>query len=142
MGFSLTAASCCLGIAFLIVFETITGAIIPLVSDVHTSYNDMMNQKFEKTNTLLEISNVSTNTNGTETHDLTIFIENNGGTTISMNNCNILLNGMIRSFHVSDTVLFPQEKSQFQIYNITDAGEIRLKVVTGNDIETYYKYNI
>ena len=142
MGFSLIAASCVIGISLLIVFETFSGTIAPLVSDVHTAYEDMMNQKIEKAQTNLAIMNVSTNTNGTDSYDLTIIVKNNGDTTISMSDCNLLLNGILRSFHTSNTLLFPQEESQFQINNITEVGVVRLKLVTSNDIETYYEFNV
>jgi archaellum component FlaF (FlaF/FlaG flagellin family) len=142
MGFSVIGASCCIGISFLIIFETFSGALIPLVTDVHTAYEDMMNYKVEKAHTNIEIINVSTQKNGTVSYDLTIRIKNTGGTTISLNDSNLLLNGIIYSFHTLNTSLFSQEESTFQIYNITESGTIRLKLVTYNDIETYYEYYI
>lgn len=142
MGFSLIAASCCIGISLLIVFETFSGAIIPLVSDVHTAYNDMMNQKIEQVHTNLVIMNVSTSPNGSDSYDLTIVVQNTGETTTSINESNLLINGSIYPFYSSTIFLFPQEETQFQIYNITESGVIRLKIVTNNDIETYYEYTI
>ncbi len=142
MGVSMAAASCFIGLAFLIAFETFSTTIVPLVSDVHSAYGDMMNRKVEMAHTHIEITNVSRENNGTGSYDLTIEIENNGGTTISLNDCHFLLNGIIFPFNTFDTFLFPEESSELHIYHISESGSVRLKLVTKNDIETYYEYYI
>ena len=142
MGFSVSAASCIIGISFLIAVEIFSGTVFPLVSDVHEAYEEMTDRKVERDQTDIKIVNVTTTANGTGFYDYTISVENTGSITISLAKCNLLVNGTIVSFYTTTTYLFPEQSAELHVYHLSGSGLIRLKIITENDITAYYEFRI
>lgn len=142
MGFSVSAAALIIGISFLIAFEGFTTAIVPLVSDVHQSYSEMMDKKTEASQASIDIINVSTNSNGSGYVDCAIYIKNSGSNTITLQRCSLLIDGILTVFQTNDSFLFPERFATLFVYHLPLSGLTRMKLVTEHNIATYIEVNI
>jgi len=137
MGFSVSAAALIIGISFLIAFEGFTTAIVPLVSDVHSSLSEMMDTKIQASQVSIDIINVTTSSNGSGYVDCEIDLMNMGSITIALDRCNLLIDGVLTVFHTNDSFLFPGRSSTLSVYHLALAGSTRMKLVTDQNIATY-----
>ena len=141
MGFSVVAAAAIIGVSIVVVIETLTGSLLPAVTDINDSYDEMRNRIIDKVQTDINITAVNSPANGSN-YDLNFTIENTGS--ISLETCyfSILINGTIRPFTCSSTYIHPENSAYFEVNNLTGSGTARLKVVTKNGISDYYEYTI
>jgi archaellum component FlaF (FlaF/FlaG flagellin family) len=142
MGFSVSAAALIVGISLLIAFEGFTTAIVPLVSDVHQSYSEMMDKKTEASQVSIDIIDVTTNFNGSGYVDCVIDIENTGSSTITLQRCSLLIDGVLTVFHTNDSFLFPGRSATLSVNHLPLSGLTRMKLVTEHNIATYIEVNI
>lgn len=141
MGFSLSASFAIIGVSFLICLEIFSGNVIPDITNIDHSREDMIQRKISQIQTDIVISNFTSTINGSS-YDVTIRCENSGSTTIDMSKCILLINGTIYSFTYTDEYLFPKKETEISLTNFTETGNQRIKIVTENMIETYYEGSI
>jgi len=141
MGFSLVAASVVIGVSFLIVMEILTGNLLPTISDINDSYDDMKDRAIDQVRTDINITGVSTSANESN-YDLNITVENTGSISLKTGYFNILINGTYQQFTCSKSYLYPEKKVYFSVTNLPGTGMRRLKVVTDNGVSDYHEYTI
>lgn len=141
MGFSLVAAAAIIGVSSLMVIELLTGAVLPTLSEVNDSYDDMKNRAINQVQTDINTTAIYTIPNGSN-YDLNITIENIGSITLETDHFNILINGTNRQFNCSHSYLYPERKIYFTVNNLSGTGTKRLKVITNNGISDYYEYTV
>lgn len=141
MGFSLVAAFAVIGVSILIAIEIFIGSMHPAITDIDDSYDDMIDRNVDRVQTDINITGVSVSVNGSN-YDHNITLENAGSITLNTDDFIILINGTFQQFSCSDTYLYPEKETYFNIYNLTGSGIKRLKVVTDNGISDYYEYSV
>jgi archaellum component FlaF (FlaF/FlaG flagellin family) len=141
VGFSLVAAFSVIGVTALISIEIFTGAILPTLTDFDDSYDEMIERKIDRIQTMINITNVSNSVNGSN-YDHNITVKNKGSVTLKTIDFTILINGTKQQFISSKLYLYPEQNSYFNIYNISGSGTKILKVITNNGISDYYQYTI
>lgn len=141
MGFSLVAAFAVIGVSVLIAIEIFIGSLLPAITDIDDSYNDMVDRTVDRVQTDINITGVSVSVNGSN-YDHNITLENTGSVTLNTDDFTILINGTFQQFSCSDTYLYPEKETYFNISNLPGSGIKRLKVITDNGISDYYEYNI
>jgi len=139
MGFSLAGAFAIIGVSILMVFEILTGNLLPAITDYNDSYDDMKDRIIDQVQTDISITSVSTSINGSN-YDLNITVENTGGTTLKTNDFNVLINGTSNSFTCSNSYLYIDSSVYFNVTNLPGSGDRRLKVVTNNGVSDYETY--
>lgn len=141
MGFSIVAASAIIGVSVLISIEILTGSLLPTITDIDDSYNDMVERIVDSAQTNINITSVTVTINGSN-YDHNISLENTGSVTLDTSNFIILIDGESQEFRCSDPYLYPEKISYFNVSNIAGAGNKRLKVVTDNGISDYFEYTV
>ena len=141
MGFSLIAASAVIGVSILISIEILTGSVLPTITDLDDSYDDMVDRSVDKVQTDINITDVSTYANDSN-YDHNITLENTGSITLKTSDFVILINGTMQQFSCSDSYLHPEKETYFNVTNVAGSGNKRLKVITDNGISDYYEYTI
>ena len=141
MGFSLTGAFAIIGVSILMVFEILTGNLLPAVTDYNDAYDNMKDRIIEQVQTDISISNVNTYNNGSN-YDLNFSVENTGGWTLETSDFNILINGTSQSFKCTSSYLYIDSSVYINVTNLSGNGDRRLKVVTNNGISDYETYTI
>jgi len=141
MGFSLVAAAAIIGVSILVVIGTFTGSLLPAVTDISDSYEDMRDRIIDKIQTDIDITTVSTPANGSN-YDLNITLENTGSITLKTSDFSILINGTLHPFTCSNSYIYPENNVYFNVTNLSGTGQRRLKVVAMNGVSDYYDYTI
>jgi archaellum component FlaF (FlaF/FlaG flagellin family) len=141
VGFSLVAACAIIGVALLISLEIITGSLLPTITDIQDSLDDVVDRSVERIQTNINITSVSVYINGSN-YDHNVTIKNVGSVTLSTTNFLILINGTAQGFRCPDVYLYPEKETNFNIRNLPGSGNKRLKVITNNGISDYYEYII
>jgi flagellar protein FlaF len=141
MGFSLVAAAAIVGVAILMAIEVFVGSTIPTMTDVHDSFDDMRNRAINQIQTDINITDVSSQTNGSG-YDINITVENIGSTTLETEDFDILINGTENVFTCSKEYLHPENEVYFNVSSLQGSGDRRLKVVTENGISDYYEFTL
>ena len=141
MGFSVVAAAAIIGVSIVVVIETLAGSLLPAVTDINDSYDEMRNRIIDKVQTDINIIAVNTPANGSN-YDLNFTIENTGSVSLETSYFSILINGTIRPFICTSSYIHPEISAYFEVYNLSGSGTARLKVVTKNGISDYYEYTI
>lgn len=139
MGFSIVAASAIIGVSVLISIEILTGSLLPTITDIDDSYDDMVERIVDSAQTNINITSVTVTINGSN-YDHNISLENSGSVTLDTSNFIILIDGESQEFRCSDPYHYPEKISYFNVSNIAGAGNKRLKVVADNGISDYFEY--
>lgn len=139
MGFSVSAAAAVIGVALIISLELILGSTFPVTYEFIESYNDMKNRAIEQIQTRINITSVSTSSNGSN-YDLNISLKNIGGTVLKTSNFNILINGSDQVFRCSKPYIYPESRAYFDVFDLPGEGNRRLKIVTDNGLSEYHEY--
>ncbi|MFO8077547.1 MAG: hypothetical protein R6U21_02745 [Thermoplasmatota archaeon] len=137
MGFSLSASFAIIGVSILLSLEIISGGILPQLTEIHESQQNMIKREITRSQTDFSITHVTTSINGS-TYDYNITIENSGSETINVEKCMLLINGSIQEFIFSDAYLFPEKQTNLTIYNTNKSDNPRIKITTSNMVESYY----
>jgi archaellum component FlaF (FlaF/FlaG flagellin family) len=140
MGFSLVAAFAVISVSLLISIEILSGSLIPMITDINDSYDDMVDRDVEGVQTDINITHVSTSFNVFSNYDHNITVENSGSITLTTSDFTLLINGTAQQFSCSDSYLYPEKETYFNISNLSGGGNKRLKVITYNGISDYYEY--
>ena len=138
---SLSASFAIIGVTILTAVEIFTVSVIPTLTNLHESYDEMIDRNLLEIQTNINITSVSTALNGSN-YDHTISIKNKGSTTLIIEDFNILINGIIQNFNGNDNYLFPENETQLHVNNLSGSGSQRLKVISGNGISDYIEYTI
>ena len=134
MGFSLTAAAAIIGVAMLMTLEVLWGATLPTMEDINDKYDSMKDRSIEQAQTEITISNaVWFNPN------TLISLDNNGSVTVNTTNCNILFNGVSKSFSCNIYNLYPEQTAIFTVAERLNPGDI-IKIITPNGVSDYYTF--
>ena len=141
MGFSLVAAFAVIGVSIFIAIEILTGSLLPAITDVDESYEDMVDRSVDMVQTDVNISNVTIYINGPN-YDHNISVNNTGSVTLNTSDFTILINGISQQFICSAPYLYPEKGVTFNVTNLPGDGNKRLKVITSNGISDYYEYVI
>lgn len=141
MGFSLVAAFAVIGVSIFIAIEILTGSLLPAITDVDESYDELVDRSIEMIQTDINITNVSISANGPNyNHNITV--KNTGSITLNTSDFIILINGITQQFNCTDSYLYPEKQTYFNVSNLPGDGNKRLKVITPNGISDYYEYVI
>ena len=141
MGFSLVAAFAVIGVSILIAIEIFTGSLLPAITDVDESYDDLLDRTVEMAQTDINISSVSISAYGLN-YNHSITLKNTGSITLNTSDFTILINGVTQQFICPDSYLYPEKETYFNVTNLPGAGNKRLKVISENGISDYYEYVI
>jgi len=141
MGFSLVAATAIIGVSLIMCMEIIVGTTIPAVSDINKSFNYMRDRAIEQVHTLIDITSVSYILNGSN-YDINITVENIGTITLQTTHFDILIDGIKNDFTCSESYLYPGDQVYFNVTNVPDNGQKRLKIITNNGISDYSIFTI
>lgn len=134
MGFSLAAAAAIIGVAVLISIELIVGTTIPTITEINEAYDDMTDRSIEQVQTDITITNavyVLPNT--------LISVDNTGSTTVNSTNCNILLNGVSKTFTCTLSNIHPEQTATFSFAEQAVNGDI-IKIITPNGVTDYHEF--
>jgi archaellum component FlaF (FlaF/FlaG flagellin family) len=138
MGFSLSASFAVIGVSILISVEILTGGIIPTITEIDNSYNEMINRGVNKIQTDINITNVNVSTNSSN-YDYNITLKNTGSISLETSEFIILINGLLQEFSSSDLYFYAERETNILIKNVTGNGLKRLKIITDNGISDYYE---
>jgi|GEM_PF-1380798 len=141
MGFSLAASYTIIGISLLITLEIFSINVLPIITDVHESYQNMMQRSYQYIQTDIDIQNVTTIDNGSN-YDLTIALENTGETTITLKYCQLLINGSPIDFSYTTEYLFSDELMMLYVDNVSYTGSVRMKFISENRVSDMYTFEI
>jgi archaellum component FlaF (FlaF/FlaG flagellin family) len=141
MGFSLSASFAILGTSIIVVIEIFSATMIPDTQNIYNSFHQHYKNEFEKSQTAIEITDATVTPNGSN-YDYSINLSNIGSYTICLTDCIVLIDGLIRSFSADKIYVFPLNNSFLSVENISGTGGGRIKVVTKNDVESYYSYQV
>jgi len=141
MGFSLVASFAVIGVSILIAIEIFTGNLIPIITDIDESYDNLVQRTLESVQTDINISAASTSLFG-ENYNHSIIVQNKGSITLNTSRFTILINGVSVQFSCSSSYIYPEKEVFFNISNLPGDGNKRLKVVSDNGISDYYEYFI
>lgn len=134
MGFSLTAAAAIIGVAMLMSLEVLWGATLPTLEDIHDKYDNMKDRAIEQAQTEITIINavwINPNT--------LISVNNNGSVSVNTTYCNILHNGISKSFSCTISNIYPEQTAVFTVSEQFNTGDI-IKIITPNGLSDYYTY--
>lgn len=141
MGFSLVAAFVVIGVSILIAIEIFTGSLLPAITDVDESYDDLLDRTVEMAQTDINISSVSTSAYGLN-YNHSITLKNTGSITLNTSDFTILIDGVTQQFICPDSYLYPEKETYLNVSNLPGDGNKRLKVISENGISDYYEYII
>jgi len=141
MGFSLVAAFAVIGVSIFIAIEILTGSLLPAITDVDESYDELVDRSIEKIQTDINITSVSIAGYGLN-YNHSITLKNTGSITLNTSDFTILINGVIQQFSCSDPYLYPEKQTYLNVSNLPGDGNKRLKVITPNGISDYHEYII
>jgi archaellum component FlaF (FlaF/FlaG flagellin family) len=141
MGFSLVAAFAVIGISILIAIEIFTGSLLPAITDVDESYDDLLDRTVKMAQTNINISSVFISTYGLN-YNHSITLKNTGSITLNTSDFTILINGVTQQFSCPDSYLYPEKETYLNVPNLPGDGNKRLKVISENGISDYYEYII
>lgn len=137
MGFSLIGATVVLGVSIFMATQVITGGLLPTITDINESYNELNKRMVDEIHTTINITSVSTVVNGTG-YDYNITVENAGSVSLETNDFTVMINGIKLVFTPSQSHLYPENNVHLVIRNVSGTGSKRVKVVTSNGISDYY----
>ncbi|RLF35752.1 MAG: hypothetical protein DRN03_04690 [Thermoplasmata archaeon] len=140
MGFSTTAAVAIICTSLLFSINLALTSMLPSISDLNDSYRLFEKKFIERKETDIDITNV-TSTNGTP-FNLSIEVKNTGSVTLETEDFTIIINGEMHNYSCSEPYLFPGRIVNFTVTGLTERGETRIKVVTGNGIEKYEVWSV
>ena len=141
MGFSLVAAFAVIGVSILIAIEIFTGSLLPAITDVDESYDDLLDRTVEMAQTDINISSVSISAYGLN-YNHSITLKNTGSITLNTSDFTILINGVTQQFICPDSYLYPEKETYLNVSNLPGDGNKILKVISENGISDYYEYII
>jgi len=140
MGFSLIASAAILAVTLFMALEIITGALLPTLDGINTSYDQLKNRLTDQLQTDINITTVSRSVNGSN-YDYNITVQNTGSVTLKTENFAVLVNGTEYPASCSCTCLYPQNIGYFSLTNISGVGgAARIKIISDNGIADYYTY--
>lgn len=141
LGFSISATSAIIGVAIIMVIEVSVGTVIPVITDLDNSYDEMRQRAVEELQTMIEIENINVQTNDS-LHDLSIEIKNTGSTVIESSYVNVLVNGSLSSFLCDDEYWFPESIYTVSVDGVSGSGLKKVKIITNNGISDYDTYSV
>jgi len=139
MGFSLVAAFAIIGVAIFISIEILTGSMLPAITDIDNSYDDFVKRSVEMVQTDINIIDVEFSENG-ENYDHNITVNNTGSIVLNTSHFSIIINGELQQFSCTDSYLYPEGETYFNVTNLPGTGNKRLKMTTENGISDYFEY--
>jgi len=141
MGFSLVAAFAVIGVSLFIAIEIFTGSLLPAITDVDESYDQLVDRSIEMVQTNINITSISIAGYGLN-YNHSIVLKNIGSITLNTSDFTILINGVTQQFSCPDSYLHPEKQTYLNVSNLPGDGNKRLKVITPNGITDYYEYVI
>lgn len=142
MGLSISIAAAIIGVSIVAIVGIMAEDLLPTITGVSESYNEMKDRSIEQVQTDINITAVSTSANGSN-HDANITLKNTGSICLKTSYFDILVNGTSQDFVCNYKYHYPESTIYFDLQNIQGNEGIRkLKVVTNNGISDYYTYTI
>lgn len=139
MGFSLVGAAAIIGVSVLMCLEIIMSTTVPTITNVDDAFDEMSDRIIDQVQTDINITNVINTVNGSN-YDINITVDNIGSITLKTSLFNILINGTINNFSCSKSYIHPENNVNFNVYNFSGSGLMKVKVVTNNGISDYYEF--
>jgi archaellum component FlaF (FlaF/FlaG flagellin family) len=139
MGFSLIASAAILAVTLFMAVEIITGALLPTLDGINTSYGQLKNRLADQIQTDINITTVSRSANGVN-YNYNITVQNTGSVTLRTEKFAVLVNGIEYPASCSCIYLYPQNTGYFSLMNATGEGATRIKIISDNGIADYYTY--
>jgi archaellum component FlaF (FlaF/FlaG flagellin family) len=122
------------------VLEVSMGTVLPVLSDVDESYDEMRNRAVDELQTDIEIDDITVQANSSF-HDITINLTNRGSTVIDSSYVHCLIDGSIQGFTVNSRYFFPESSYSLSVNGLAGSGMHQVKVVTMNGISDYATYS-
>ncbi len=141
MGFSLIASAAILAVTLFMAVEIITGALLPTLDGINTSYGQLKNRLTDELHTDINITTVSQAVNGTDVYNYNITVQNIGSVTLRTGKFSVLVNGTAYPASCSCLYLYPQSVGYFTLTNVPFGGAARIKIISDNGIADYYTYH-
>ena len=139
MGFSLIAAAAILAVTFFMAVEIITGALLPTLDGINTSYGQLKNRLTDQIQTDINITTVSRSASGVN-FNYNITVQNTGSVTLKTEKFVVLVNGIEYPASCTCSYLYPQNTGYFSLTNVTGGGAARIKIISDNGIADYFTY--
>ncbi|RLF93869.1 hypothetical protein DRN50_06515 [Thermococci archaeon] len=138
MGFSTIGATLIIGISIIAMLSIFSTEILPVVFDINDSYRDLENRILEKSQTSINITNVTLSNVGGNLL-LNVTVKNTGSVSLNTSDFSILVNGTKKSFTATKSVIHPEKEAIFTI-TVSSSGSKRIKVITYNGVADYAEY--
>ena len=122
------------------VLEVSMGTVLPVLTDLDESYDDMRNRAVDELQTNIQITDMSAQANSS-LHDLTINLTNSGSTVIETSYINVLIDGSMSVFAIDDLYWFPESSYTVLVNGVSGSGVHQVKVITKNGICDYATYS-
>ena len=122
------------------VLEVSMGTVLPVLSDVDESYDEMRNRAVDELQTDVEIDDITVQSNSSF-HDIAINLTNKGSTVIDSSYVHCLVDGSIQGFTVNSQYFFPESSYSLSVNGLSGSGVHQVKVVTMNGISDYATYS-
>ncbi len=107
MGFSLVAAFAVIGVSLFIAIEILTGSLLPAITDVDESYDELVDRSIEMVQTDINITSVFISGYGLN-YNHSITLKNTGSITLNTSDFTILINGVTQQFSCPDSYIYPE----------------------------------
>lgn len=141
MGLSLSVAAVIIGVSIVTSIGILSEGFLPTITSVNDSFKEMKDRSIEQVQTDINISSISTFINGAN-YNLNFSVKNIGSVVLDPEYFDVLINGTSRTFSYTSSILYPEEVVYFNVTNIPNTGNAKLKVITDNGISDYYEYII
>ena len=138
MGFSTIGATLIIGISIIAMLSIFSTEILPVVFDINDSYRDLENRILEKSQTSINITNVTLSNVGGNL-SLNVTVKNTGSVSLNTSDFSILVNGTKKSFTATKSVIHPEKEAIFTI-TVSSSGSKRIKIITYNGVADYAEY--
>ncbi|MEM0492793.1 MAG: hypothetical protein QXS02_02380 [Candidatus Thermoplasmatota archaeon] len=139
MGLSLSASSATILLSSLIIFETISGALIALSSSIHESYESLRNDMIKKLRTDFVVTDLSSIKWYKDSPYVNITVRNTGDLTLRTGYITILINGIKTTFTTESAYIYPNHETILMV-NLPLTEFNRLTIITENGIVKYSNY--
>jgi len=122
------------------VLEVSMGTVLPVLTDLDESYDEMRNRAVAELQTDIEINDMSAQANGS-LHDVSINLTNSGSTVIETMYVTVLIDGSNSVFAVDELYWFPESSYTISVNGVSGSGVHQVKVITKNGICDYETYS-
>jgi archaellum component FlaF (FlaF/FlaG flagellin family) len=138
---SLSGSYATILLSFLIIFESVSGALIVIYKDIRESYESLKDHMINRIQTDFSITNISDIKWYEGSPYVNITIKNTGDTTLKTGYMTVLVNGVETIFTADKTYLYYNNEAVLQVLLPTTDFN-RVVIITENGVIKYTSYPI